>query len=85
MLKATDYRIVKQLYTGRAIDSERKVVDGNEIGSATIKSFDAGAMTLFINNEYSIAKIGEKVVATVPGLVCIVGQETSRRLNAKRF
>ena len=42
-------------------------------------------MTLLIKNEYLIAKVGEEVVATVPDLICIVEQETSRPLNAERM
>jgi DUF917 family protein len=87
LFKTTDYGIVKRLYTGKVIDNERKIVGGYDVGSATIQSFDTGAaaMTLFIKNEYLIAKVGEKVVATVPDLICIVEQETSRPLNAERM
>ena len=42
-------------------------------------------MTLLIKNEYLVASIGDKVVASVPDLICIVEQETSRPLNAERM
>ncbi|MFT4886616.1 MAG: DUF917 family protein [Pseudohongiellaceae bacterium] len=87
LFKATDYGIVRRLYTGKVVDNERKIVGGYDVGSATIQSFDANVapMTLLIKNEYLIAKVGEKVVATVPDLICIVEQETSLPLNAERM
>ena len=38
-----------------------------------------------IRNEYLVAKVNQKVVASVPDLICIVEQETSRPLNAERM
>jgi len=69
------------------LDNERKVIGGYDVGSATLQSFDDPGITmsLFIKNEYLIAKIGKQVVASVPDLICIVEQETSRPLNAERM
>ena len=83
----SDYGEIKHLFTGKVLDSERKIVDGYDVGTATLQSFDDPdiKMSLLIKNEYLVAKIGERVVASVPDLICIVEQETSRPLNAERM
>ncbi len=83
----SDYGHIKHLFTGKVLDSERKVIGGYDVGSATLQSFDDPGikMSLLIKNEYLIAKIGKQVVASVPDLICIVEQETSRPLNAERM
>ena len=87
LLSDSDYGVIKHLYTGKVLDSRRKIIGGYDVGHATLQSFDGDHdnMTLLIRNEYLVAKIGEKVVATVPDLICIVEQETSRPLNAERM
>lgn len=87
LFKATQYGQVKRLYAGKVVDNERKIVGGYDVGTATIQSFEAGVppMSLLIKNEYLVAKVGSAVVATVPDLICIVEQETSRPLNAERM
>lgn len=87
LFRATQYGEVRRLYAGKVIDNERKIVGGFDVGSATIQGFDAeqAPMTLLIKNEYLVAKVGETIVATVPDLICVVEQETSRPLNAERM
>ena len=83
----SDFGIVKPLFTGKVIDTERRVVGGYDVGTATIENFEhpARRMELLIKNEYLVAKVQGKVVASVPDLICIVEQETSRPLNAERM
>ncbi|MBM89208.1 MAG: hypothetical protein CMQ41_12605 [Gammaproteobacteria bacterium] len=83
----SDYGVIKHLFAGKIIDSQRKVIGGYDVGNATLQSFaDPNVkMSLYIKNEYLVAKIGERVVASVPDLICIVEQETSRPLNAERM
>ncbi|MFK7865513.1 MAG: DUF917 domain-containing protein [Pseudohongiellaceae bacterium] len=87
LFQPTEYGQVKRLYAGKVVDSERKIIGGYDVGSATIQSFDPHVlpMTLLIKNEYLVARVGDSVVATVPDLICIVEQETSRPLNAERM
>ena len=60
---------------------------GYDVGTATVQSFDdAGRrMELLIKNEYLVASIDGRMVASVPDLICIVEQETARPLNAERM
>ena len=83
----SDYGTIRHLFTGKVIDSERKIIGGFDVGSALLQSFDDAdiQMELLIKNEYLVAKIGDRVVASVPDLICIVEQETSRPLNAERM
>lgn len=83
----SDYGEVRHLFSGKVIDSERKIIGGFDVGSARLQSFDDAnvKMELLIKNEYLVARVGGKVVASVPDLICIVEQETSRPLNAERM
>lgn len=89
----SDYGVIKHLFTGKVVDSERKIIGGYDVGTATLQGFGSGdspgsteaKMELLIKNEYLVAKIGDRVVASVPDLICIVEQETSRSLNAERM
>jgi DUF917 family protein len=96
LFSESDYGVIKHLFTGKVVDSERKIIGGYDVGTATLQGFGSGGsngnkdttesnMELLIKNEYLVAKIGDKVVASVPDLICIVEQETSRSLNAERM
>ena len=95
----SDYGVIKHLFTGKVVDSERKIIGGYDVGTATLQGFgstgsggsngardnDETKLELLIKNEYLVAKIGDRVVASVPDLICVVEQETSRSLNAERM
>lgn len=81
------YGELRHLYSGKVIDSQRKITGGFDIGEATIESFDRSLPPLAINikNEYLVARMGEKVVASVPDLISILDFETSTPINAERL
>jgi DUF917 family protein len=81
------YGDLKHLYTGKVVDSSSKIIGGFDIGEATIEAFDKSAppMTINIKNEYLLARIGDRVVASVPDLITIVDDETSTPINAERL
>ena len=87
MFNASDYGVIKRLFTGKVIDTTRKIVGGYDVGTATVQSFDDASrkMELLIKNEYLVANINGRTVASVPDLICIVEQETARPLNAERM
>jgi len=87
LFNRSDYGILKHLYTGKIVDINRKVVGGFDVGEATVESLgnDLPPLTLAIKNEFLVATIGDKVVASVPDLITIVDHETSSPINAERI
>ena len=81
------YGDIFHLYTGKVVDYSSAVVGGYDIGEALIESFDDDAPLLGINikNEYLVARIGDRVVASVPDLITILDYETSTPINAERL
>lgn len=82
----SDYGILKHLYTGKIVDISRKIVGGFDIGEAHIESVgtDEPPMTLSIKNEFLVATVGDRVVASVPDLITMVDHETSSPINSER-
>lgn len=83
----SDYGILKHLYTGKIVDINRRVVGGFDVGEATIEAVgnEAPPMILSIKNEFLVATIGDRVVASVPDLITMVDQETSVPINSERI
>ena len=87
------YGEIRHLYTGKVTDISRRVVGGFDVGQARLEPFngrsdgsgDGEAMTIAIKNEYLLARIGERVAASVPDLICIVDTETSTPINSERL
>jgi len=75
------------LYTGKVVDSATRIVGGYDIGEATIAPFDGAGATLDISikNEYLVARIDGRTVASVPDLITILDYETSTPINAERL
>jgi len=86
LFERSDYGVLKHLYTGKIVDINRKVVGGFDVGEAIIESVgsDRPPMTLSIKNEFLVATIGDKVVASVPDLITMVDHETSSPINSER-
>ena len=86
LFERSDYGVLKHLYTGKIIDIHRKVVGGFDVGEAVIEAVgeDAPPMTLSIKNEFLVASVGDRVVASVPDLITMVDHETAAPINAER-
>ncbi|MGI9205612.1 MAG: DUF917 domain-containing protein [Woeseiaceae bacterium] len=86
LFERSDYGVLKHLYTGKIVDINRKVVGGFDVGEATIESVgnDRPPLTLSIKNEFLVATIGDRVVASVPDLITMVDHETSSPINSER-
>jgi uncharacterized protein len=81
------YGDIFHLYTGKVVDSATRIVGGYDIGEASIASFDGSSapLTISIKNEYLLAQIEGKAVASVPDLITILDYETSTPINAERL
>lgn len=75
------------LYTGKVVDSSTRIVGGYDIGEATIAGFsgEGAPLTVSIKNEYLVAAVEDRVLASVPDLITIVDYETSTPINAERL
>jgi DUF917 family protein len=81
------YGQCRMIYQGKVIDKATRIVGGYDIGEATIQSFDGHAdnLNVSIKNEYLLARVGDRVVASVPDLIVIVDYETGTPINAERL
>ena len=86
LFERSDYGILKHLYTGKIVDIKRKIVGGFDVGEAMIESVggDEPPMTISIKNEFLVATVDGKVVASVPDLITMVDHETSSPINSER-
>lgn len=75
------------LYTGKVVDYASSVVGGYDIGTAHLEPFagDAPPLAIDIKNEYLVARLGERVIASVPDLITVLDFETSTPINAERL
>jgi hypothetical protein len=82
----SDYGVLKHLYTGKIVDISRRIVGGFDVGEAHIESLagDRPPLKLSIKNEFLVATVGGKVVASVPDLITMVDHETSSPINSER-
>jgi DUF917 family protein len=82
----SDYGVLKHLYTGKIVDINRKTVGGFDVGEAILESTvdDSPPLKLAIKNEFLVATIGDRVVASVPDLITMVDHETSSPINSER-
>ena len=86
LFAASDYGVLKRLYTGKIVDIRRKVAGGFDVGEAVLEAVGGGLppMTLAIKNEFLVATVGDRVVASVPDLITMVDHETSTPINSER-
>lgn len=75
------------IFQGKVTDKSTRIIGGFDIGEVTIARFDGDGDTLKINikNEYLLARLGERIVATVPDLIVLVDYETGTPINAERL
>lgn len=81
------YGECRMLYCGKVSDKATRIIGGYDIGEATLTPFsdEGDALTINIKNEYLVARLAGRVVATVPDLIVIVDYETGTPINAERL
>ncbi len=87
LFKESIYGEVFHIYTGKVIDSSSKIVGGFDVGEATVASFDneEAPLKLSIKNEFLVAQVDGRVLASVPDLITVLDYETSTPINAERL
>ena len=77
-----------RLMRGKVTDIGRRVMAGFTRGKLAAEGLDADAgrsLTVDIQNEYLIAREGEKIITMVPDLICIVDTETGRAIGTEEL
>lgn len=66
------------LFEGKVIDVDRQVKGGYDVGIVTLQEFGHGGatMTMDIQNEFLTARVGTRMLATVPDLICMLDNDT---------
>ena len=84
---ASDYGVVRRLYTGKVTELASRVVGGFDVGEVTLEPLvgEGEPLHVAIKNEYLLARCGERVLASVPDLITIVDHETSTPINSERL
>lgn len=87
LFATSGYGEFRRLYTGKVVDIQRKTEGGFDVGEALIESIggESEPLRLAIKNEFLLAQVGERVVASVPDLITVVDHETATPINAERL
>ncbi|WP_437878085.1 DUF917 domain-containing protein [Sorangium sp. So ce513] len=78
-LRETPYRHGRVLWTGKVIEVYRRTTEGFARGWVHIRDTEGPGETLDVlfQNENLVARVGARVVCSVPDLVCILDRETA--------
>jgi DUF917 family protein len=77
-----------RLMRGKVTDIARRITAGFNRGTLTVAGLDADqgrTIAIEIQNEYLIAREGEKIITMVPDLICIVDSETGRAIGTEEL
>jgi len=86
LFERSDYGVFRHLYTGKVVDINRKIAGGFDVGEAVLEAVgdDRPPLRLSIKNEFLVATLGGRVIASVPDLITMVDHETSLPINSER-
>lgn len=81
------YGQCKLVFQGKVVDKATRIVGGYDVGEAIIQHFNGAGdpLKISIKNEYLLATLGSKIIASVPDLIVIVDYETGAPINAERL
>jgi DUF917 family protein len=83
-LADTDYAHGEVIFAGKVVDVMRRTVDGFARGRAWLESFEGDErLELQFQNEHLIARVGGRVRAIVPDLVCTLDAETAEPITTE--
>jgi hypothetical protein len=83
-LAETLYSHGQVIFAGKVVDVMRRTVDGFARGNAWIAPFDEGPrLELHFQNEHLVARIGDRVRAIVPDLICVLDSETAEPITTE--
>jgi hypothetical protein len=84
-LPSTPYKHGRVLFDGKIIDLRRETTEGFAVGLARVQSFENPdeIMDITFQNENLVAKVGDKLHAIVPDLICICDRETAEPITTE--
>jgi len=79
------YNKCKVLFDGKVTDIRRETTRGFAVGHCNFDPLDGkgSALQIQFQNEFLIAKLGEKTLTIVPDLVCVVDRETAEPITTE--
>ena len=84
--QSDDYGHGGILFEGKVIDVKRETSQGFSVGHLLVETFDGQhQMQVKFQNENLIAKIGERVVATVPDIISVLDSETAQTITTEQL
>ncbi|WP_437740408.1 DUF917 domain-containing protein [Sorangium sp. So ce1504] len=84
-LRETPYRYGRVLWTGKVIEVYRRTTEGFARGWVQLRDTEGSGETLdvLIQNENLVARIGTRVLCSVPDLICILDRETAEPITTE--
>lgn len=74
------------LFDGKVVDVERRTAGGFVRGSTKIAATDkreGSTLTIDFQNEFSLARFGDEVLAMVPDLICVLDRATGEAVGTE--
>jgi DUF917 family protein len=86
-LPSTLYRYGRAIFAGKIIDVHRETKAGFAVGRARIEAShpSPAIMEIEIQNEYLVARVGGRVRAIVPDLICILDSESAAAITTENL
>lgn len=88
-LAETEYSPGAIIYEGKIVEVERRTAEGFALGSIRIAPLTSeptvGEMRIDFQNENLIARVGDRVLAVVPDLICILDNETAEPITTEEL
>jgi uncharacterized protein len=84
-LRETPYRFGKVIWTGKVVEVYRRTTEGFAKGRALIQGArgPGEVLEVLFQNENLVARVGARILATVPDLLCILDQETAEPITTE--
>lgn len=88
-LANTNYALGKVIYSGKIVEVFRRTAEGFAKGSIRIDPLDTAngaaeeSLVIDFQNENLIARAGERVLAVVPDLICVLDAETAEPITTE--
>jgi DUF917 family protein len=90
-LAKTSYTIARVIFTGKIVEVYRRTTEGFAKGTVRIQELDSPSgrepelLQIEFQNENLIARSGDRILAVVPDLICILDSETAEPITTEEL